>query len=70
MAFSIDSKVKDLLNDAQALEVLKKYVPTLAESKKIKLVQAMSFRKVAGFPQANLTPEKIEEIDNALKALG
>jgi len=69
MPFSIDNKLKELLKDPGALEVLNKHVPDLSKSTRIKLVSGMSFRKIASFPQANMTPEKLAEIDADLQAL-
>ena len=36
----------------------------------MKLVGGLTFRKLASFPQSGLSPEQVEEIDAALKALG
>lgn len=36
----------------------------------MKLVQGLTLRKPASFPQADLDPEQVEEIDAALKSLG
>lgn len=70
MALSVDSKVKDLRKDEKAAEVLEKYAPGFKTDPQMKLVGALTFRKLATFPQAGLTPEQVEEIDKALKALG
>ena len=70
MSFSIDSKLKELLKDEGAREVLNKYVPDLVGSPKLKMVQGMSFRKISEFPQAKIPAEVIEKIDNELKTLG
>ena len=37
--------------------------------RKMKLVGGLTFRKLAAFPQAGLTPEQVEEIDAALRAI-
>ena len=70
MALSVDSKVRDLRKDEKAAEVLEQYAPGFKTDPQMKLVGALTFRKLASFPQAGLTPEKVEEIDAALKALG
>ena len=70
MGFSVDSKVRDLRKNDKAADVLEQYAPGFKTDPQMKLVGALTFRKLASFPQAGLTPEKVEEIDAALKALG
>ena len=70
MALSVDSKVRDLRKNEKAAELLEKYAPGFKTDPQMKLVGALSFRKLASFPQAGLDAAKIEEIDAALKALG
>lgn len=69
MSLSVDSKVKELRKNEKAAEVLEKFAPGFKTDPQMKLVGALTFRKLASFPQAGLTPEQVEEIDKALKAL-
>ena len=69
MALSIDSKVKELQKNPAAAELLEKYAPGFKANPQMKLVGALTFRKLASFPQAGISPEKLEEIDAALKEL-
>lgn len=69
MAVSVDTKVKELMKNAAA-DLLEKFSPGFKTNPQMKLVGGLTFRKLASFPQAGLTPEKVEEIDTALKALG
>ncbi len=70
MALSVDSKVKELMKNDAAAELLEKFAPGFKTNPQMKLVGALTFRKLASFPQAGISPEKLEEIDVALKALG
>jgi hypothetical protein len=70
MALSVDSKVKELLKNEAAADLIEKYAPGFKTNPQMKLVQGLTFRKLASYPQAGLTPEQVEEIDSALKALG
>jgi len=70
MALSVDSKVKELLKNEAAADLIEKYAPGFKTNPQVKLVQGLTFRKLASYPQAGLTPEQVEEIDSALKALG
>ena len=72
MAFSVDSKVKDILKDPGAAEVLGRLFPDLVNHPQLKLIQmaGVTVRKVGTDPKANYSPEQLEELDKALKALG
>ena len=70
MAVSVDTKVKELMKNAAAADLLEKFSPGFKTNPQMKLVGALTFRKQASFPQAGLSPEQVEEIDAALKALG
>lgn len=69
MALSVDSKIKELMKDAAAADLLEKYAPGFKTNPQMKMVQGLTFRKLASFPQAGLTAEQVAEIDKALKAL-
>ena len=69
MALSVDSKVKELMKNEAAADLLEKYAPGFKTNPQMKLVGALTFRKLASFPQAGLDAAKVEEIDAALKAL-
>jgi hypothetical protein len=70
MTLSVDSKIKELKNSPEAVELLEKFSPGFSTNPQMKMVQGLTFRKLASFPQAGLTPEQVAEIDEALKALG
>lgn len=69
MSLSVDSKIKELMSNPAAADLLEGYSPGFKTNPQMKMVQGLTFRKLASFPQAKLTPEKVEEIDKALKAL-
>jgi len=68
--FSADSKMKDLLNDPGATAILEEYLPGISKTPTIKMAYAMTFKKVAAFPQTNVNKEQLAEIDQKLQALG
>lgn len=68
--FSENSKVRELLDDPDAKKVLEEYIPALAKSSQIEVVSGMALKKVLNFPQAQMTPEKKQEVYDALAALG
>ena len=70
MAYSIDSKVKDLRKSEAASDIIAQYTPGFKTDPQMKLVGALTFRKLCSFPQAGLSAEQLAEIDEKLKALG
>ena len=70
MAFSIDSKVKDLRKSEAASDIIAQYTSGFKTDPQMKLVGALTFRKLFSFPQAGLSAEQLAEIDEKLKALG
>lgn len=67
--YSVDSKMKELLRNPQTSAVLEKWYPGATSMPSIKLVQAMTFRKVLAFPECAELATHIEEIDADLKAV-
>ncbi len=70
MALSADSKIKDIMKNPEAVAFMEKLVPGFASNPQMKMVQGLTFRALAKFPQAGLSAEQVEEIDKALKSLG
>jgi len=69
MALSIDSKIKVLKKSEAATKIIEEYAPGFATDPQMKLVGALTFRKLCTFPQANIPEDKLAEIDEKLKAL-
>jgi hypothetical protein len=57
MKFSEQSKIKDLLGNQEAAAVLEKHMPGFAKHPQIGMVKDLSFKMMAGFPQAGIKPE-------------
>jgi len=70
MALSVDSKIKALMKDPAAVELLEQYSPGISTEPQMKMVYGLTLRKLAGFPQAAALAEKLDEIDEKLQALG
>jgi len=70
MALSVDSKVKELMKNPQAADIMERYSPGFKTDKQMKLVQALTFRALAKFPQANISDETLDAIDKELAELG
>ena len=55
MAFSLDSKIKEILKDPRASEVLEKFAPGFIKTPQMKLVGGLTLRKLASFPPGRLS---------------
>ena len=69
MAFSLDSKVKDILKNPAAAAVLDKYSPDASRNPQMKLVGGLTLRKLASFPQSAFLKPHLEELDKELQAI-
>ena len=69
MAFSLDSKVKDILKNTEAAATLDKFSPGASTNPQMKLVGGLTLRKLASFPQSAYLQPHLEELDQALKAI-
>jgi hypothetical protein len=52
MAYTLDTKVGDILKDTQALEVLEKYAPGVSKNPMIGLAKGMTLKALLAMPQA------------------
>ena len=66
MAFSLDSKVKDILKNPEAAAVLDKYSPDASKNPQMKLVGGLTLRKLASFPQSAFLKPHLEELEKEL----
>ena len=65
MAITFDSKLKDIMKDPGAVEVLEKYIPGFSKNPQLKLGYMMTFRTISKFPQAKqfgLTDEVLANV--------
>ena len=67
MALTIDSTVKELRNNPQAVEICKKYGLDLTD-KRISIVSGWSARKLAGLSGTGMDEEKAKALEEELKA--
>jgi len=72
MAINLDTKLKDVMKNPGAVEVLEKYFPGFTTNPQLKLGYMMTFRTISKFPQAKqfgLTPEILEKVIEEWAAL-
>ena len=68
--YSADTKLGTLLDDPAAKELLVKLIPEInGAGAMLKLARGMSLRKISGYPQAKISPERLQAISTELEQL-
>ena len=65
MAYTVDTKVGDLLKDTHAVEILEKHVPGISKNPMISMASGMTIKSLLAMPQAQqygVTEEKVKTI--------
>ena len=68
--YTKDTKLKEIIKDAEACAILQKYYPVDLNNPMIMMAHGMTLEKCFSFPQVELTDEQIEQIYGELAALG
>ena len=70
MAFNADSKLSEILDHPEAKAILIKHVPGISSAgPMLNMARGMTLEKVAGFPQAKISAEKLAEIVADLESI-
>ncbi|AUY32328.1 hypothetical protein EON09_14515 [Pseudomonas soli] len=69
MAFSIDSKVGELLDNNNTSQVLEKHVPGISKHPQIGMARGFALVTAAKYSGGLISPEVLKEIDSDLRAL-
>ena len=73
MAYTLDTKVGELLKDSEAVKVLEKHAPGISKNPMIGMAKGMTLKAVIAMPQAKqagLSEEQVTKVlaeNNALK---
>jgi hypothetical protein len=67
MAFSINSKLGELIANEATKAILEKHLPGMSNHPQLAMAKGMSLKMIAAFPQAGLTPDKLKAIDEELQ---
>lgn len=65
MAYTLDTKVGDILKDTHALEILEKHVPGVSKNPMIGLASGMTLKQILSMPQAKeagLTEDMVKKV--------
>jgi hypothetical protein len=72
MAYTLDTKVGDLLKDAGAVKILEKYAPGVSKNPMLGLAKGMTLKTVLAMPQAKqagLTDDMVKKVLAEINAL-
>ncbi len=71
MAYSMDTKVGEILKDTRAIDVLEKHVPGISSNPMIGMASGMTIKSLLAMPQAQqygITEEKVMKILEEINA--
>jgi hypothetical protein len=69
MAITIDSKIKDIMEEPRAADIVAKYSPGFKTDRQMKMVYGLSLRALAKFPQAKALADNLAQIEKELAEL-
>lgn len=69
MAFNLDSKVGDLLDNETARAALDKHMPDFSSNPQLAMARGFSLKMVAGFSAGKITPEMLTAVEAELAKL-
>ena len=67
MALSMDSKIRDILRSPEGKAVMEKYAPGTSNDPRMKLVGALTYRKLLSYPESAEVAKFADQIDEDLK---
>jgi translation initiation factor 6 (eIF-6) len=65
MAYTLDTKVGELLKDTHAVDVLEKHVPGISQNPMVGMASGMTIKSLLAMPQAQqygVTEEKVKQV--------
>ncbi len=65
MAYTLDTKVGDILKDTHAVEVLEKHVPGISKNPMLGMASGMTLKSLLAMPQAKqfgITEEMVKKV--------
>ncbi|NOT03465.1 MAG: hypothetical protein HOP27_02580 [Anaerolineales bacterium] len=72
MAYTLDTKVGDILKDTGAVKILEKYAPDVSKNPMIGLAKGMTLKSLLAMPQAKdagITEEMVKKVLTEINAL-
>jgi hypothetical protein len=72
MAYTLETKVGDILKDTNAIKILEKYAPGVSKNPMIGLAKGMTLKSLVAMPQAKdagITEEMVTKVLSEINAL-
>jgi hypothetical protein len=72
MAYTMDTKVGEILKDTQAVEILEKHAPGISKNPMIGMAKGMTLKQIVSMPQAKqagLTEDMVVKVLGEINAL-
>ena len=69
MTVSIDSKIKEILADPRAADIVEKYSPGFKTDRQMKMVHGLKLSALAKFPQAKTLADNLAQIEKEFSEL-
>jgi len=70
MALDVNSKVKDLVENAETAKILEKHMPGMTTNPGTRMAYGMTLKALMAVPQAKVSKEVAEKITKDLEELG
>ena len=70
MAFSEQSKLREIIADERAKAVLDKHIPGASTHPQLYMGLDMTLKEISWYPESGLTPAKLKALVDDLAALG
>lgn len=65
MAYTLDTKVGDILKDTRAVEILERHAPGISKNPMVSMASGMTLRSILAMPQAKqygITEEMVQKV--------
>ena len=72
MAYTLDTKVGEILDDTGAVKILEKYVPGISQNPMLGLARGMTLKSLLAMPQAKdagVTEEMVKKVLTEINAI-
>lgn len=72
MAYTMDSKLGEIMKDTQAVAVMEKHVPGVSKNPMLMMAEGMTLKSIVAMPQAKqagLTEDMVEKLLTEINAI-
>ena len=67
---SVDTKLRDLVADERARQILREHFPEWRDDPQVHAVASYSLREIASYyPESGISPQRLDAVNKALKTL-